>query len=301
MSGSSVVPSRRNPSLEMRRSRSSSSLSDAQSAASISRTVSPRKALSRLRIRRRNGKRLAVNPDLHVTTTALYFLLEIGAVSMDPNVQNILLGAAANALTSILERGVRATRHLLRARDQTPESIAGLLSQATAETSDTFTWKGKAPIEEVCLFLSSAEVNAIVRQVFAAQLLNNEGRYHIAEIEREFVLSLKVSVGEPEADGTAALLFAELLRACEVMLNRAVERGLLAAHEAKSMLRHKLLVEELGAIKQNLAFLTSAKPPNLKTIVEFDAKYRRQVAQRHGDIIPPNFDSARRIAIDRLY
>src|SRR6266480_123141 len=53
MSGSSVVPSSRNPSLEMRRSRSSSSLNDDQLAASISRTVSPRKALSRLRARRR--------------------------------------------------------------------------------------------------------------------------------------------------------------------------------------------------------------------------------------------------------
>src|SRR5713101_4401437 len=40
MSGSTVVPSSFRPSLEMRRSRSSSSLSDAQSAASISRTVS---------------------------------------------------------------------------------------------------------------------------------------------------------------------------------------------------------------------------------------------------------------------
>src|ERR1700730_7314710 len=42
MRGSSAVPSSRSPSLEMRRSRSSGSLSDAQSAASISRTVSVR-------------------------------------------------------------------------------------------------------------------------------------------------------------------------------------------------------------------------------------------------------------------
>src|SRR5437016_2542881 len=47
MSGSSAVPSRRKPSVEIRRSRSSWSLSDAQSAASISRMVSPVKALSR--------------------------------------------------------------------------------------------------------------------------------------------------------------------------------------------------------------------------------------------------------------
>src|SRR5438132_148513 len=47
MSGSNAVPSGRKPSVEIRRSRSSWSLSDAQSAASISRMVSPAKALSR--------------------------------------------------------------------------------------------------------------------------------------------------------------------------------------------------------------------------------------------------------------
>src|SRR5205814_6280730 len=48
MSCSSAVPSRRKPSLEIRRSTSSSSLCDGQSGTSISRTVSSRRALSRL-------------------------------------------------------------------------------------------------------------------------------------------------------------------------------------------------------------------------------------------------------------
>src|ERR1700730_13378105 len=49
MSGSSVVPSSRNPSLEIRRSSNCSSVNAAQSAASISRTVSLGEALARLR------------------------------------------------------------------------------------------------------------------------------------------------------------------------------------------------------------------------------------------------------------
>ena len=55
--GSSAVPSSRKPSDEMRRSRSSSSLSDVQSAASIVCRVSPAKALSRFhhKAERANG------------------------------------------------------------------------------------------------------------------------------------------------------------------------------------------------------------------------------------------------------
>jgi len=52
MSGRSVVPASRKPSVEMRRSRSSWSLSDAQSAASILRMVSSDGALSRPRAER---------------------------------------------------------------------------------------------------------------------------------------------------------------------------------------------------------------------------------------------------------
>ena len=191
---------------------------------------------------------------------------------MDPNAQNILLGVTANVLTSLIAASGRVTRRLVSPAGQSREGIEELLGQATGETSDTFNWEGPGPVEEVCLFLSSNEVAAIVRQVFSVRLLGGDEQRHITDIEEEFVASLGFFLGVNNVKDAGAILFAELVRACETTLNRAIERGLLATHEAKSSLRHKLLLEELAVIKQNIAFLTGHQRGTRQTTVEFEAK-----------------------------
>ena len=48
-------------------------------------------------------------------------------------------------------------------------------------------------------------------------------------------------------------------------------------------------------------FLANQQRPKLQDIIEFEKKYRDQVALRHGTITPPNFDSSIKKPINELY
>ena len=52
---------------------------------------------------------------------------------------------------------------------------------------------------------------------------------------------------------------------------------------------------------KNRGFLASSTKPGVASYLEFEKKYRNQIANRHGFIQPPHFDSARKVPIDDLY
>jgi len=85
---------------------------------------------------------------------------------------------------------------------------------------------------------------------------------------------------------------------CEHALQVAINRGVLAAHEAKSVARFHMLHDELATIQKNLDFLT-AQQPNIQAIVEFEKKYRQQVSARTKNCLPLRYGW--KIPIDGLY
>jgi hypothetical protein len=214
-------------------------------------------------------------------------------------VQAIILNVTANVLTSLLALSLRGGRNLLTGRHRAPVNP---LTAAIASTSATFEWTGTGLVEEVALFLQSPEAEAIIRQIYACRLVENESK-RLSEVEQEFTASLAAFLGADRKimANESSLLFKEVLQSCERQLAKAIENGLLAAHEAKSALRYNILHDELAVISKNLEFLTANRHARFKDVLEFERKYREQVAQRHGDIVPPNFDSARRVPIDDIY
>ena len=60
----------------------------------------------------------------------------------------------------------------------------------------------------------------------------------------------------------------------------AIDHGVLSAHEAKSVARHRLILDELAVIQKNLALLTASHKPDIQTLLEFEQKYRQQVGGR---------------------
>src|ERR1041385_7504099 len=102
---------------------------------------------------------------------------------MDPNLQNIILGVTANALTYVLSTAARGTRTLLAEPKPEGSPVQELLVAATESTSETFVWAGPRPVEEICLFLSGPETANILRQLFASRLIGDEGSKSIANIE----------------------------------------------------------------------------------------------------------------------
>jgi hypothetical protein len=58
--------------------------------------------------------------------------------------------------------------------DKSKPTLKSVRNQSLEDLSDTIDWEGSPSLEEVCLFLTSPESEAIVRQLCATQLMDNE-------------------------------------------------------------------------------------------------------------------------------
>ena len=152
--------------------------------------------------------------------------------------------------------------------------------------------------------MSSPEVESIVRQIYATKLLPEQSN-RSELIRAEFSTLLSCWLSDSQQDSIIFTfvdeLFNSLLQGCEQALQVAINRGVLAAHEAKSVVRFHMLHDELAAIQKNLDFLLGQQQRNIPKILEFEQRYRQQIPSRHGYITPPNFDTSRKLPIDRLY
>lgn len=216
--------------------------------------------------------------------------------------QDIIVNTIANVLASLLLNLACSASSILRGRQTEDLSLDTLLRKAISDVSENIEWEGSARIEELCLFLGSPEVEAIVRQIFSAKF-NDQDPGTLDVIGQEFrtLLSLYTDLEGDELATTAEYSLNALLDGCQAAFQAAVDQGVMSAHEARSTLRHRILVDELKNIEENLKFLTASYKPDIKGILDFEAKFRSQVATRHGYITPPHFDAARKIPIDRLY
>ena len=234
---------------------------------------------------------------------------------MDP-IQSILLGLLTNGLTTFIAQFARRDSKLLLGKElynkikweQT--ALEPILQKATNILIESMEWQGTPSVEVVCLFLSSPEAEAIVRQIYAAQFLESEAEANWSSIQKEFLASFYLFVTaypayadlqETQLVEPAKRLIKLLVNGCEQVLTAAIDNGVLAAHEAKAVFRHRMLLEEIAMLQENVTFLTALQKPNIQAILEFERKYRQQIGERHRYIIPPNFDRTRKLPIDDLY
>lgn len=235
---------------------------------------------------------------------------------MDPNIQAILLGLLTNGLTSFIAQFGRKDSKLILGRELLQKikweetALQPILQNAAKAVAESIEWHGFPTMEIVCLFLTSPEAEAIVRQIYAAKLTSKGQEGNLATIQHEFLTSFYLyassysayaELKEEQLIDSSKLLFDNLIEGCEQALNTAIDRGNLSAHEAKSAFRHRLLLDELAALHENLTFLTSQQKPNIRDILAFEEVYRRQVGNRHRYITPPSFGKIRKLHINKLY
>lgn len=224
---------------------------------------------------------------------------------MDPNIESIILGVIANGLTTLISylgsKGWDRVdgNELMQEIEQKKISLGPILQDATTTVSEELDWDNP----NVHFFLASPDVEALVRQVFAAKLAEESEEQNLTLIRQEFtkLLALHVGLAETRVINSAKVLYEALIYGCEQALNIAIDRGILSAHEAKSAYRYHIILNELAAIQKNLDFLVSPQKPHLSEILEYEKDYRQQVGNRHRYITPPDFDKHRRQPINRLY
>ena len=220
---------------------------------------------------------------------------------IDPqNLSALLVGVSSNALWSLIAHlGGRAVAAVERRFAST--SIVNMYAESAAAAAAEL---AGTPSDQLKLrrFLSSPDVESIVRQIYATNLLPSSGD-RLSEIESEFTSALArhLDVDDSRAAAAAAALFRAILSECDARLSIAVESNVLAAHDLKSNARHQRLLGELAAIKRNIEILSKAPKLEVQALLAFEEKYRTQVADRHRHLQPPQLETARRFPIDELY
>jgi len=219
-----------------------------------------------------------------------------------PAIGNILLSILANVLTETLLYSCKALEGEEPLKPYLDTTLAPILQKAVAAVARSTEYNDKSQTQKLRMFLASPEVEAIVRQIYASKLLPEQSSQS-KSIREEFIalFTLNLDSEQQTHEALATEIFDAILTGCEKALEVAINRGVLAAHEAKSVVRYQMLRDELAAIQRNLTFLTGQQQPDIQAILEFEKKYREQISRRHGFITPPNFDTARKLPIDRLY
>ena len=191
---------------------------------------------------------------------------------------------------------------ILERRKLNETALEPVLEKAIEEVAETIEPMGAAAIHQIALFLTSPEAEAIVRQIYSATILETREN-DLGAIQEEFLtaFSLYTNIPENELKDSAPAIFKILLKGCDEVLQLEIDRGRLSAHEAKSNLRHRILLDELEAMRKNIEFLTKPQKPDVQEILKFEQLYRQQVSNRHKSITPPYIEASGKLPIDQLY
>ena len=160
----------------------------------------------------------------------------------------------------------------------------------------------KINCESLCRFFKCPAIECIIRQIYAANIHQNNTHENIEMIKKEFTLLLSnyFEIKEEIISGLSSLLFNIFLKGCQETLDKQISHGEIIALAATSNYHLKVLLDELAGIKKNIEFL-STDELNFKEIQEFFEKYRNVLKNRNEYIKISNFESGVRKPIEKIY
>lgn len=218
---------------------------------------------------------------------------------MNDPISQVLVGTVSNALWAIVAMSGSAVGRELRALVRTSDAWQ---EKAIDDAVERVIRSIRGPSdqkERLAVYLRSPEAEAVTRQVFATSIFKDHS--NIAEIKREFVVSLSQHMGAVGFEELGNLIFEALVSIVEETLRDETQNNVLAAHEALAAVRHRALIDEIANLKKNLVFLTSHQEINISSVLEFEVKYREQISCVHGEIKPPQLDTGKRVPIDEIF
>jgi hypothetical protein len=227
---------------------------------------------------------------------------------IDPITISVVASLIANGLTTLLSCGIEKAKETAKCGEtalETLEADTALIS-TIQEVKDQIVKSPLFASHEATMikdFLESPTAEGIVRQIYSNFLSEGLREKSTGQLQKEFQLSLAYHLGVNTTDieQLAANLFNVIATGCRKALDVAIEQGVLSAHEAKSIARQRVLLDELQEIKSNLDFLTANTALDLTAIENFEAQYRRQVGERSRKITIPHFDRAPMVDINKIF
>lgn len=220
---------------------------------------------------------------------------------------DIFTSLIANGLTELINYSTKKAKSIFTCKyniKNLPDIISSSIQDAatTILKNPSFSLNGELT-EKTKSFLESPTAENIVRQIYSDTLCKtSKGNYKV-EIEKEFKISFAKYLGKQskDIDQLSEELFEIIFSACDKALEFAIDKGVLPAHELKSIERFNFLQGELKSIEMNLHFLLAHSELDIDEIKKFEERYRSQVGERWKQITIPHFDRAPRIEIDKIF
>ncbi len=223
---------------------------------------------------------------------------------------DIITSLVVNGLTALVSYGVEKAKDILKRKDEIQSVLEAdnvlllAIRDVIAKMDKTALFRSNELQSTLMqLLLESPTAESIVRQIYSDFLSETTRGKSTGQLQKEFQTYLVYHLGVEmqDVEQLSNDLFEILSRACRRALNIAINKGILSAHEAKSIARHRVILDELQAIKSNLDFLTTHSGLDVSAIKEFEEKYRRQVGERYRRITIPHFDRAPVVDIDKIF
>jgi hypothetical protein len=156
-----------------------------------------------------------------------------------------------------------------------------------------------ASVPTVEEFLRSAEARAIVATMYRTRI-DEPHRSHV-ELRQAFVAAWGAQARDRAHGIDAYDLFDALQRGAEIVLERAVRDGVLAAHESLSARRHQETLARLDVIVANQATVARASETQLEAIDAFEDALREEIVKRSELVKPPSVRGRREAPMDAIY
>ena len=218
----------------------------------------------------------------------------------------------ANGLTTLISYGIRKRSEVTVRKDNILKALGydtGLvlkIQDVLANISKTEPLSSNQQlIKKLRPFLESPAAENIVRQICSDYIIEERQQESIDRLREEFQVCFAnyLGVNVQDVKQIATELFQVIYDGCFKAYDTAINKGVLSAHEVKSIARHRALLDELRAIKSNLEFFAGRgrAPLTVEEINEFEEQYRSQVGARCREITIPHFDRATRVEIDTIF
>lgn len=108
------------------------------------------------------------------------------------------------------------------------------------------------------------------------------------------------SEGIPRNSVGIRKVFDRLVTTARIVTDAAVEDGVLAAHEAKAVARHRVVEARLDVISGLVQSVIDVRP-TVDQVIRFETQLRTEVALRYSKLEPPSILQRERVDIDRLF
>ena len=222
----------------------------------------------------------------------------------------IVIGLIVNGLTTLVSYGLQKVGKTIKYKGDIRKALEKDttlildIQEVLANIAKTEPFSSnKSLSSKVQSFLNSPAAESIVRQIYSDYMVEGRRQKSIRQLREEFQICFANHLGVRVQDvkQIATELFQIISVGCHKAFDIAINQGILSAHEAKSIARHRVLLDELRAIEHNLSFLTAGSYSDLKTIEDFEKQYRCQVGIRHDQITIPHFDRAPTVDIDDVF